>query len=110
MPFYVKILLSMFVLVFASQIGRFFPSFGGLIATMPLTGTIVMVILYTESAGDLQQMDGYTSGTLWGSILSILFFMTARLCFRKGLSLSITLAISFGIWLTGVLINQIFLK
>lgn len=110
MPFYVKILFSLIVIVIASQIGRFFPSLGGLLATMPLTGTIVMVILYTDTSGDLQKMEGYTSGTLWGSLLSILFFITARLCFRKGLSLALTLTISFGIWLVGAFFNQMFLK
>ena len=109
MPFYVKILLSVIVIVAASRIGRYFPSLSGLLAAMPLTGTIVMVILYTETSGDPQKMEGYTGGTLWGSLLSILFFITARICFRKGLSLTLTLLISFGIWLAGAVINQMFL-
>lgn len=36
MPFYIKLLLSVTIIVLATQIGRHFPALGGLVATMPL--------------------------------------------------------------------------
>lgn len=110
MPFYIKLLLSIFIIVFTTQIGRYFPALSGLIATMPLTGALVLVWLYSDNPGNFRLMESYTRGALWGIIPSIFFFLVAHLCFRKNLPLTVTLIASFGVWLLGACIHQLLIK
>jgi len=110
MPFYLKLLLSIIIIILTTQIGRHFPILSGLIATMPLTGAIVLVWLYSDNPGNSRLMESYTRGALWGIIPSIFFFLIAHLCFRKGLSLTVTLIASFGVWLLGAFIHLSLIK
>jgi uncharacterized membrane protein (GlpM family) len=110
MQFILKLLISVVIIVVCSQIGRKYPSLGGLIATMPLTGLIVLIWLYTDNPGNFSLMREYTLGALWGIVPSILFFLAAFICFNKHLSLVMVLPISFGIWLIGAFVHQWFLR
>ena len=64
MPFLFKLLLSIIIIVLTTQIGRYYPTWGGLIATMPLTGAIVLVWLFSDNPGNFQLMESYTKGAL----------------------------------------------
>ena len=110
MQFVFKLLISIAIIVFCTQIGRKFPSRGGLIATMPLTGVIVLVWLYSDNPGNFRLMENYTKGALWGIAPSIMFFIVAYLCFHKHFSLPLVLTASFGTWLVGAFIHQWFLR
>jgi len=110
MQFLVKLLISVGIIVFCTQIGRKFPTLGGLIATMPLTSAIVLVWLYSDNPGNFSLMEGYTKGALWGIGPSILFFVVAYICFKKHLPLSVVFPASFGVWLIGAFIHQWLLR
>lgn len=109
MSFLLKLLLSNAVIILSVQLGKRVPSLGGLIATMPLAGLIVLVWLYTEMQGDPDFMVLYTKGALWGILPSIAFYLTALFCFSRHLPLPVVLSASFGIWALGALIHQRFL-
>jgi uncharacterized membrane protein (GlpM family) len=104
--FLLKLLITNVIIVFCSQIGRKFPTLGGLIATMPLTSLLVLVWLHSDNPGDYRLMTDYTRGVLWGIIPTILFFAVAYYCFRRQLSLPLTLSAGFGVWLAGALAHQ----
>lgn len=106
MRFAVKIVISLSIIIFCTQIGRKFPTLAGLIAVMPLTGLIVLLWLYSDSSGDFSLMTNYTKGALWGIIPSILFFLAVFICFRRQLALWIVLSISFTVWTIGAIIHQ----
>ena len=109
MQFFIKLFISITIIVICTQVGRKFPALGGLIATMPLTGVIVLVWLYSDNPGNFRLMEGYTKGALWGIAPTILFFITAYVCFHKHVSLSFALSAGFGAWFLGALIHQWFL-
>lgn len=109
MQFVMKLFISITVIVCCTQIGRKFPALGGLIATMPLTGVIVLVWLYSDNPGNVSLMEGYTKGAMWGIVPTILFFTVAYVCFVKHLSLPFALSAGFGAWFLGALIHQWFL-
>jgi hypothetical protein len=46
----------------------------------------------------------------WGFIPSILFFVVACLCFRQGMSLWLTLGLSFALWLAGAMVHHLLLS
>ncbi|MHC4240569.1 MAG: DUF3147 family protein [Planctomycetota bacterium] len=91
MRFVVKLLISIAVIVFCTQIGRKLPTLAGLIAVMPLTGLVVLVWLYLDNPGNFGLVSDYCRGALWGIVPSILFFLVAFACFRRQLSLWIVL-------------------
>jgi uncharacterized membrane protein (GlpM family) len=77
---------------------------------MPITGALVLVWMYLENKGDPIIMQDFTKGALWGILPSILFFLVAFFCFKKNLSLPVTLVSSFGVWLGAAFIHQWLLK
>lgn len=110
MGFFGKLIISITIIVVCTQIGRKYPSLAGLMATMPLTGLIVLVWLHADSSGNYELMTSYTKAALWGILPSILFFLTALACFQKHLSLPVVLVASFSVWLAGAIVHQWFLR
>jgi len=110
MQLLIKVALSVVIILAATAIGKKLPATAGLIGVMPLTGALVLVWMYLESNGDASTMQQFTKGALWGIAPSILFFVVALLCFRKGLSLPLALVSSFGAWLGAGLVHQLLLK
>ena len=106
MRFVIKLLVSIGIIIFCTQIGRKLPSLAGLIAVMPLTGLVVLVLLYLDEPENFELMTNYTRGALWGILPSILFFLVAFICFRRHLSLWIVLCASFLVWFIGAFIHQ----
>ena len=109
MQLVVKLFISLSIIVLCTRIGKSFPSLAGLIATMPLTGLIVLMWLYIENK-NYPMLEKYTQGALWGIVPSILFFLTAYFCMRKHLSFPFTILLSFGIWSIGAFIHQWLLR
>jgi uncharacterized membrane protein (GlpM family) len=110
MQLFIKVALSVVILLAATAIGKKLPTTAGLIGVMPLTGALVLVWMYLESGGDASTMQQFTKGALWGIVPSILFFLVALLCFKRGFPLSIVLISSFGAWLGAALVHQWLLK
>jgi uncharacterized membrane protein (GlpM family) len=110
MRFLIKLFVSLCIITVCTQIGRKLPSLAGLIAVMPLTGLIVLIWLYIDNPGDLDLMTGYTKGALWGILPTILFFVTAFLCFQRRLSLWAVLCASFTVWIVAAFVHQLLLK
>ena len=106
MRFFIKLAISVCVIVICTQIGRKMPSLAGLIAVMPLTGLIVLIWLYLDNPGDFALMVDYTKGALWGILPSVLFFLVAFICFRRHLALWIVLCASSAVWLIAAFIHQ----
>jgi uncharacterized membrane protein (GlpM family) len=105
-----KITLTLTIILAATAIGRKWPALAGLIGVMPLTGALVLVWVALDSGNDPRIMQQFTWGALWGLLPTMLFFLVAYLCFRKGLPLPLVLIASFGSWLIAALAHQWALK
>lgn len=108
--FLVKIVLSMLLIVTASQVARRVPSLGGLIATMPLTTLIVLLWIHADHPGDYTKLVQYTRGVLWGILPSIAFFLVVQGCLSKHLPVWQAIAAALGAWLLGALLHQWLLR
>jgi len=106
MRFVVKLLISLGIIIFCTQVGRKLPTLAGLIAVMPLTGLVVLVWLYVDNPGNFGLMTDYTKGALWGILPSILFFLVAFVCLRRQLPLWIVLCASFSVWVIAAAVHQ----
>lgn len=106
MHLFLKVLLTLAIILTATAIGRKWPSLAGLIGVMPLTGALVLIWVALDSGNDPRVMQQFTRGALWGLLPTALFFLVALLCYRKGLALPLVLIASFGTWLAAALIHQ----
>ena len=109
MQFVLKLVASVAVILVASQVGRRFPSAAGLIATMPLTSLIVLMWLYTDKPADTAGLAQYAKGALWGIGPTVLFFLVAWLCLRKGWGMAAVMGAGFAAWAFGAVIHQLLL-
>jgi uncharacterized membrane protein (GlpM family) len=104
--FAVKLVASVAIILLATQIGRKAPTLAGLIAVMPLTSLLVLLWLYWDHPGDFGLMSDYCGGALLGIIPTVLFFLTALVCFRHRLPLWVVLCAGFAVWLLGAFVHQ----
>jgi len=56
MQLFIKVALSVVIILAATAIGKKLPTTAGLIGVMPLTGALVLVWMYLESSGDASTM------------------------------------------------------
>ncbi len=110
MQILLKAVLSVTIILVATEIGKKLPSTAGLVGVMPLTGALVLVWMYLENQGKPEIMQHFTRGAIWGILPSIFFFLVAFLCFKKNLPLSVVLVASFGAWLGAAFVHQWVLK
>lgn len=109
MRFLLKLLISVSIIIFCTQIGRKLPSLAGLIAVMPLTSLVVLIWLYLDHPGDFNLMADYSKGALWGIIPTILFFLVAVICFQRQLPFWMVLCAGFAVWLAAAFVHQLLL-
>ncbi len=110
MQILLKAVLSLTIIFSATALAKRFPPAAGLIAVMPLTGALVLVWVYVENNGNPETMEVFAKGAFWGILPSLLFFIVAFICFKKQLSLPVTLLASFLAWGVAALVHQIILK
>lgn len=110
MPFFAKLLITNLVIVGCVFLGRRLPSLAGLIATMPITTLAVLLWLHADRPDDPRLLTEYTRGVLWGIVPTILFFAAALYCFRRGMTLPLTLTASFAVWMAGAALHQWLLR
>ena len=108
----IKALLSLCIILVCGYIAsqKKLPALAGLIAVAPLTGLLVLIWTYLDNGGDSATIVQYCTGAVWGIIPSILFFIAALICFRRGCSLAVALAVGFAVWLAGAFVHQVLLK
>lgn len=110
MQLLIKIFASLIIILTATGIAKKFPHIAGLIAVMPLTGALVFAWVHIENKGNPDVMRAFSVGALYGIIPSIIFFLLAAFCVKKGASLPVTLISSFGGWLVAAVIYRWFLS
>ncbi|MFN3911960.1 DUF3147 family protein [Hyphomonas sp.] len=70
-----KAAISGLLIAAISEIARRFPSFGGLVASLPLVSLIAIVWLWNDTAGDRSLVAGHARATLWFVVPSLPFFL-----------------------------------
>jgi uncharacterized membrane protein (GlpM family) len=109
MQLLIKAALSLVIIFSATGIAGRYPSAAGLIAVMPLTGALVLIWVSIENKGNRDIMQTFAKGAFGGIFPSMLFFLAAFICARKGLSLPSTLIVSFAAWGLAALAHHLIL-
>jgi uncharacterized membrane protein (GlpM family) len=106
----IKAVVSLIVILSATGVAKSFPSVGGLIAVMPLTGALVLIWVSLETGGNPEIMQVFTRSALWGILPSILFFLAALACVKKHYPLPVTLLVSFVAWGAAAVVHHVVIK
>ena len=106
MQFFLKITISVTIILLATWLGRKMPSLAGLLAVMPLTGLLVLFWLNWENKNDTALLVNYTRGALWGIVPTILFYITAMICLSKNIPFHLSIISGFVVWTVGAVVHQ----
>ena len=80
-----------------SEIARRYPSFGGLIASLPLVSLIAIIWLWNDTGGDRSLVAAHARATLWFVVPSLPLFLVFPALLERGLGFAVALLISCGI-------------
>ena len=80
----VKAALSGAIVAAVSEIARRYPTWGGLVASLPLTSLLAMLWLWRDT-GDTGRVAELSSSTIWFILPSLPLFVALPLLLRSGL-------------------------
>ncbi len=104
--FLLKAALSGFLIAFISEVARRHPSFGGLIASLPLISLLAIIWLWRDTGGDVSQVAAHARATLWYVVPSLPFFLILPALMERGanfwVSLIIASVITIGLYVVAI--------
>lgn len=80
----VKIGISAVIIGAASEIARRYPTWGGLVASLPLTSLLVFLWLWRDT-GDPERIAELSTSILWFVLASLPLFVALPLLLRSGI-------------------------
>jgi hypothetical protein len=89
----IKALLSGAIVAAVSEIARRYPTWGGLVASLPLTSLLAMVWLYRDSGGDSGKVAELSVSTFWFFLPSVPLFLVLPALLRAHVGFWPSLAI-----------------
>lgn len=85
--------ISAAIIVAVSEIARRYPSWGGLVASLPLTSLLAMLWLWRDT-GDPVRIADLSTSILWFILASVPLFLALPLLLRAGLGFWSSMAAS----------------
>jgi hypothetical protein len=88
-----KAAISGLLIAMASEVARRYPSWGGLIVSLPLTSLLAMLWLWRDT-GDPERIAGMSVGAFWFVLPSLPMFAVLPFLLRSGLGFWAAFAVS----------------
>ncbi len=88
----IKAGLSGIIVAAVSEIGRRYPGWGGLVASLPLTSLLAMIWLWRD-VGDSEKVAQLSSSAFWFVLPSLPLFAVLPLLLRSGVGFWLSMAI-----------------
>jgi len=88
----IKAALSGIIVAAVSEIARRYPTWGGLVASLPLTSLLAMIWLWRDS-GDTGKVAELSQSTIWFILPSVPLFIALPLLLKSGVSFWASMAI-----------------
>jgi len=88
-----KAAISGLLIAIASEVARRYPSWGGLIVSLPLTSLLAMLWLWRDT-GDPERIAGMSMGAFWFVLPSLPMFAVLPFLLRSGLGFWAAFAMS----------------
>lgn len=92
--FLLKAIISGILIAVISEVARRFPSFGGLIASLPLVSVIAILWLWSDTGGDKGLVASHARATLWFVVPSLPFFLVLPALMERNVNFWLALILS----------------
>jgi hypothetical protein len=98
----IPLLISIVVIILIAILERYSKTIAAITATMPLTVTFGLWIVYTSSAGEVEQVSEFTRSLLISIVPSLVFLVVVFLTSRAGWKLLPMLLSGYTAWAFGL--------
>ena len=88
----IKAALSGVIVAAVSEVGRRYPGWGGLVASLPLTSLLAMIWLYRDTS-DPERIAELSVSTIWFFVPSLPLFIALPILIRSGIGFWASMAI-----------------
>lgn len=107
-PFHkiVQIALSVVVIAVIAWIGERYRSAAGILATMPLTIPITLIIVFQNTGGNHLQVSEFAQAAVVGIIGTVCFLLAAWWAIARACSLPVVILIGYAAWALVLLIER----
>jgi hypothetical protein len=96
----IKLLLSALIIVAVSELAKRQPTWGGLLASLPLVSLLAIVWLYLDTRST-QQVSELSLSIFWLVLPSLLFFLALPLALKQGLGFTVSLLLAMVVTVAG---------
>lgn len=100
MYYILKLMVSAVIIVAVSEISKRQPTWGGLLASLPLVSILAMVWLYADTH-DARQVSALSLSIFWLVLPSLLLFLTLPWLLRHGFGFTSSLLLAMVVTVAG---------
>lgn len=104
-----KILVSAIVIGVVTEVARRYPSYGGIVAALPLVSLLSIIWLYFQGEQNTT-LSKFALGVLWGFPATAFLLLIVYLSLKHSVSLFISIGFGIGGWLIFLLVQEVILK
>ncbi|SFA69773.1 MULTISPECIES: DUF3147 family protein [unclassified Bacillus (in: firmicutes)] len=104
-----KVLLSAVVIGIVTEIARRFPTYGGIVAALPLVSLLSMIWLYVQGEPSAK-LSQFALGVLWGFPATAVLLAIVYLSLKNSLHLFLAIGFGVGGWLLFMVVQEVVLK
>lgn len=105
----VKIFVSALIIGGVTEIARFFPKYGGIIAALPLVSLLSLFWLYVQGEQTIN-LSKFAMGVLWGFPATAVLLIIVAISLKSSLSLLLSVGFGFVAWLMCLTLQDFIIK
>lgn len=101
-----KVIVSAIIIAIVTEISRRFPTYGGIIAALPLVSLLSIVWLYVQGEQS-STLSKFALGVLWGFPATAVMLLIVYLALQNSLHLVVSILLGIAGWLFFLYIQDI---
>ncbi|MEH6942254.1 DUF3147 family protein [Bacillus sp. JJ722] len=104
-----KIMVSAIVIGIVTEVSRRFPSYGGIIAALPLVSLLSIIWLYVQGE-ETTVLSKFVTGVLWGFPATAVLLLIVYIALQHSISLFFSIGMGVGGWLISLFVQEYIFK
>jgi hypothetical protein len=105
----IKILASAIIIGIVTEVAKRFPTYGGIIAALPLVSLLSLIWLYVQGEQTIN-LSKFALGVLWGFPATAVLLVIVAISLKASLSLFVSMGLGIGGWLVFLTLQSLLIK
>ncbi|MBY6036630.1 DUF3147 family protein [Fictibacillus nanhaiensis] len=105
----IKIFVSALIIALVTEISRRFPTYGGIVAALPLVSLLSMIWLHIQGE-HTSTINKFALGVLWGFPATAILLLIVYTCLKNSLHLVVSIGFGIGGWFMFVFLQELTIK